>query len=63
MGVATITFSPFDDTDKFMLDAAMMTINSVTLANGSALKFNYDGKKDDDNLEICSTAFTRAAKT
>ena len=52
IGVTTVTFAPFDDTDKFTLDAAMMTINSVTLANGSPLKYAYDGKKDGDNLEI-----------
>jgi hypothetical protein len=34
-----------------------MTINSVTLANGTALKFNYDGKKEDDNLEIMLIAY------
>ena len=30
----------------------MMTIDAVTLANGNSLKFNYDGKTGDDNLEI-----------
>ena len=29
-----------------------MTINSVKLPNGTALKFNYDEKKDGDNLEV-----------
>ena len=52
MGAATVTFAPFADTDKFMLDAALMTINSVTLASGTSLKYAYDGKKDGDNLEI-----------
>jgi aminopeptidase N len=52
IGVTTITIAPFKDTDKFYLDAAAMTINSVKLASGAALKFNYDGKKDNDNLEI-----------
>lgn len=52
IGVETITFSPFSDTDRFTLDAAMMSIDSVTLANGKTLKFNYDGKAGDDNLEI-----------
>src|SRR5690349_2940495 len=51
-GVTTITVAPFKDTNKFFLDAAAMTINSVKLANGTDLKFNYDGKKDNDNLEI-----------
>ncbi|CAN5428552.1 M1 family aminopeptidase [soil metagenome] len=52
IGLTTVTFSPFADTDKFSLDAAMMTINSVKLANGTTLKYQYDGKKDGDNLEI-----------
>jgi aminopeptidase N len=51
-GTTTITIAPFKDTDKFNLDAASMTINSVTLEDGTALKFNYDGKKDIDNLEV-----------
>lgn len=51
-GSTTVTFSPFNDTDKFELDAALMTIKSVTLAGGAELKFTYDGKKDNDNLEV-----------
>ena len=52
IGSATIKFAPFGDADKFTLDAAAMTINSVTLADGKALKYTYDGKADNDNLEI-----------
>lgn len=51
-GSTIVTLSSFSDTDTFLLDAAMMTINSVTLANGTPLKFTYDGKKDNDNLEV-----------
>jgi len=51
-GVTTVTAAPFRATNKIYLDAASMTINSVKLANGADLKFNYDGKKDGDNLEI-----------
>ena len=51
-GNTIVTVTPFQDTRKFNLDAALMTINSVTLANGTVLKYNYDGKKDEDNLEI-----------
>ena len=51
-GSTVITLAPFNDTDRFPLDAAMMTIESVTLADGTVLKYNYDGKKDDDNLEV-----------
>ena len=29
-----------------------MTIKSVTLADGSPLKYEYDGKKDNDNLVV-----------
>jgi aminopeptidase N len=52
LGVTTVTLAPFRDTNKIYLDAASMTINSVKLASGADLKFNYDGKKDGDNLEI-----------
>ena len=51
-GTTTITLAPFRSLEKFYLDAAAMTINSVTLPNGKSLKFNYDGKKENDNLEI-----------
>jgi len=51
-GATTVTLAPFADTDKISLDAAAMTINSVTLAGGKALQFAYDGKKGNDNLEV-----------
>lgn len=52
LGYSTITLAPFNDTDKITLDAAAMTINSVTTADGRALKYNYKGGADNDNLEI-----------
>lgn len=52
IGSTVVTFAPFGDTDHFALDAAMMTIDSVKLESGAALKYAYDGKKDNDNLEI-----------
>lgn len=52
MGSTVVTFAPFADTDTFQLDAALMTIESVTLVGGGALKYTYDGKKDNDNLEV-----------
>jgi aminopeptidase N len=51
-GTTTITLAPFNDTNKFKLDAASMTINSVKLASGTDLKFSYDGKIENDNLEV-----------
>jgi aminopeptidase N len=51
-GTTTITLTPFKDLDKFTLDAAAMTINSVKSATGDAYKFQYDVKKPNDNLEI-----------
>ena len=51
-GSTVVTLAPFKDLSKFNLDAAEMQINSVTLANGTALKFNYAGGNADDNLEI-----------
>ncbi len=51
-GSTVVMLTPFKDLKSFSLDAAAMTINSVTLANGTPLKFNYDAKKEQDNLEI-----------
>jgi aminopeptidase N len=51
-GSTVVRLAPFKDTNKISLDAASMLINSVTLANGTALKFTYDAKKENDNLEI-----------
>jgi len=52
LGLETITVAPFADTDRFTIDAAQMTINSVTTVDGKPLKFNYKGGADNDNLEI-----------
>ena len=52
IGSTVVTFAPFSDTDTFQLDAALMTIESVTLVGGGALKYTYDGKADDDNLDV-----------
>lgn len=52
IGSTVVTYAPFEDSNKVVLDAAMMTIDSVTLVGGGPLKFTYDGKKDNDNLEI-----------
>jgi aminopeptidase N len=51
-GTTAVTLAPFKETNKISLDAAAMTIKSVTLADGAALKFNYNEKADNDNLEI-----------
>jgi aminopeptidase N len=51
-GSTIVTLAPFKDTNQIYLDAASMTISAVTLANGTPLKYTYDGKKDGDNLEI-----------
>ncbi len=52
IGTTTVTLSPFKNLNKFSLDAAAMTIKSVALSSGTPLKFNYDAKKENDNLEI-----------
>lgn len=51
-GTTVITLSPFADTDTIPLDAAMMTINSVSLEGGGPLKFAYDAKGGNDNLLV-----------
>ena len=40
-GSTVVTLAPFKDTNKFFLDAASMTINSVALANGTTLRFSF----------------------
>ncbi len=52
IGSEIVTFTPFSDTDRAQLDAAMMTIDSVSLVGGGPLKYDYDGKKENDNLDI-----------
>jgi len=52
LGTASITVSPLASSDKIALDAGMLTINSVTLSNGAALKFQYNGSDKNDNLLI-----------
>src|SRR5215471_16310346 len=45
IGTATITFTPMvKDLNKVELDAGNMTINSVKLSSGPALKFENDDK-------------------
>ncbi|MEQ8362014.1 MAG: M1 family metallopeptidase [Cyclobacteriaceae bacterium] len=51
-GSSTIIISPKTKTDKVSLDAGMLSINSVTLSNGTSLKFEYDGGDADDGLVI-----------
>ena len=51
-GLATIRLSPLKATDKITLDAGLLTINSVKTANGTPLKFEYDGGDQNDGLKI-----------
>jgi len=51
-GTTAVTLAPFIPTNKITLDAGMLTINLITLANGTPLKFNYDGGDKNDGLEI-----------
>ena len=51
-GNTIVTVAPFKATDKIALDAAAMTVSSVTLPNGTPLKFSYDDKAEHNNLEI-----------
>lgn len=51
-GSTTITLVPLNRTDKIILDAGMLKINSATLPDGTALKVNYDGGDKNDGLEI-----------
>ncbi|MCC6242417.1 MAG: hypothetical protein IT353_06225 [Gemmatimonadaceae bacterium] len=52
MGRAVLTFAPLQSTRSITLDAGMLSIASVTLANGTPLAFRYDGSDRDDGLAI-----------
>jgi aminopeptidase N len=52
IGSTVVTFAPFGDTNHLQLDAAEMSIDSVELVGGGPLKFRYDGKLPNDNLDI-----------
>ncbi len=62
IGSTVVVFSPFNDTDTVSLDAAMMTIDAVSLAAGKKLTFSYDGKRDNDNLAITLDRIYRAGE-
>ncbi len=51
-GTTAVTLAPFSTTTSIFLDAGMLTINSITLATGTPLKFAYDGGDKNDNLKI-----------
>lgn len=52
VGRALLTVSPLQPTRTITLDAGMLSIGSVTLANGTPLTFRYDGSDRDDGLVI-----------
>lgn len=52
IGTAAITFSPLNSCDNISLDAGWLDIHSITLADKSPLRFNYQGGDKNDNLEI-----------
>lgn len=51
-GTTTITFSMLKACNKFSIDAGMLTINSVSISDGTVLKFEYDGGDKNDGLKI-----------
>ena len=51
-GTTAVTFAPLNPGGQIKLDAGMLTINSITLANGAPLKFSYDGGDKNDGLAI-----------
>jgi aminopeptidase N len=51
-GAATLTLAPLNNTEMIALDAGMLTINSITLAGGTPLRFKYDGGDKNDGLQI-----------
>jgi aminopeptidase N len=63
IGTATISFVPLSPTNKVTFDAGMLTINSVKLANGGSLKYEYDGGDRNDGLAITLDRIYPAGKT
>lgn len=61
-GSSAITFVPFTTTRVITLDAAMMSIEGVSM-NGVPLKFTYDGKLANDNLSIDLGRFVSVGET
>ncbi|MFT3908290.1 MAG: M1 family aminopeptidase [Ferruginibacter sp.] len=51
-GTTSITLVPTIATKNISLDAGMLSIQSITLTNGTALKFSYDGTDKNDGLAI-----------
>lgn len=51
-GTTAITLVPLHTTQFITLDAGMLTIKAITLANGAPLKFVYDGSDKNDALAI-----------
>lgn len=51
-GSAVLTLAPLSTTRNIALDAGMLGIQSVTAANGTPLKFVYDGGDKDEGLAI-----------
>ena len=61
-GSTTLTLVPRHATDRVNLDAGMLAIESVTLNDRTALRWDYDGGDRDDGLQIqLATAATRRA--
>lgn len=51
-GSAAISFIPIANIDEIKLDAAYLSIHSITLTNNLPLKFEYDGGEGFNNLII-----------
>ena len=53
IGSATITLAPtVKDLRRLDFDAAFMTVSQAALANGAALKFEYDGTKETLSIQL-----------
>lgn len=61
-GNAALTLAPFNPTNNITLDAGYLTINSIVLADGTSLKFVYDGGDKNDGLAITLDRVYRAGE-
>ena len=61
-GTATITLAPLTETDHVALDAAKLTISTVSSRGGTKLPFTCDGSDANDNLHITLDRTYRAGE-
>ncbi|MCC6463665.1 MAG: hypothetical protein IT260_24560, partial [Saprospiraceae bacterium] len=63
LGTATLTLAPLQASASIDLDAGFLTILSIKTANGTPLRYQYDGGDQNNNLHITLDRRYAAAET